>query len=171
MMDVELRPHLLLLLLLLALQGGGFHDDLRGRDDSHPAHARRGGGGAALLLLRRRPLRRRDDGRQSLCRGGGGGGGVQSSGPRGRRRGVVKPPAKALLRLDLRRQVGELLRHGVPGEREARSDYRHSSSTTWHGIGGFLGGINVLDGFSEAGTAMYRSAHLLVRSTVLTNEN
>ena len=124
MMDVELRPHLLLC--------GGFQNDLRGRADRHPAHARRGGGGAALLLLRRRPLRRRDDGRQSLCRGGGGGGGVQSSGPRGRRRGVVKPPAKALLRLDLRRQVGELLRHGVPGERDARSDYRHSSSTTWH---------------------------------------
>ena len=105
MMDMELRPHLLLC--------GGFHDDLRGRADRHPAHARRRGGGAALLQ-RRRPRRRRNNGRQSLC-----GGGVERRGPRGRRRrGIIEPPAKALLRLDLRRQVGELLRHGVPRERD-----------------------------------------------------
>ena len=113
MMDVELRPHL----LLLALQCGGFHDDLRGRADRHPAHARRGGGGAALLQ-RRRPRRRRNNGRQSLC-GGGCNSGVERRGPRGRRsrRGIIEPPAKALLRLDLRRQVGELLRHGIPAEK------------------------------------------------------
>ena len=128
MMDVELRPH-----LLLTLQGSGFHDDLRGRADRHPAHARRGGGGAALLQ-RRRPRRRRNSGRESLCCGSGGRV-RRMRGARGRRRRrVVEPPAKALLRLDLRRQVGKLLRHGVPEEEEygVIAEIQSSSRACWH---------------------------------------